>query len=363
MSDVSAATASALDESISKGLSDADQAKAREIAKAINVADSQSVLGYGSSAQGKIAGFADTILTQIRSKDSGYVGGILSDLVVAVKDVDVGSLKDSGAASRIPLIGGLIDSFKRFMARYEKLSVQIEKILSELETARMNLLKDITLLDSLHQKSIEYLKELDVYIAAGQIKLAELKSKDLPEAQAKAKASSDPLDGQKLQDMVQFIDRFEKKLHDLKLSRMVAIQSVPQIRLIQSNNQVLVEKIQSSIMNTIPLWKNQIVIAITIFRQKKGLEVERKVTDATNELLEKNSQMLKDSTIGVAKENERGIVDLETLKKVNSDLISTIDEVLKIQQEGRQKRSEAEAELARMEAELKQRLQDAGSDR
>lgn len=357
MSDVSAAAASALDESISKGLSEADQARAREIAKAIDVSDSQSVLGYGSSAQGKIASFADTILTQIQSKDSGYVGGILSDLVVAVKDVDVGSLKDSG--SRIPIIGGLIDSFKRFMARYEKLSVQIEKILSELETARMNLLKDITLLDSLHQKNIEYLKELDVYIAAGQLRLEGLKAKDLPEAQAKAQASSDPLDGQKLQDLIQFIDRFEKKLHDLKLSRMVAIQSVPQIRLIQSNNQVLVEKIQSSIMNTIPLWKNQIVIAITIFRQKKGLEVERKVTDATNELLEKNSQMLKDSTIGVAKENERGIVDLDTLKKVNSDLISTIDEVLKIQQEGRQKRSEAEAELARMEAELKQRLQDA----
>jgi uncharacterized protein YaaN involved in tellurite resistance len=358
MSDASVAAASALDDAISKGLSEADQARAKEISKGINVQDTQSVLSFGSTAQSKIASFADTILTQIQSKDSGYVGKVLSDLVIAVKDLNVGSLKSNDAALKIPIIGALIDSFRRFLARYEKLSVQIEKILSELETARMNLLKDITLLDSLHQKNLEYLKDLDVYIAAGQMKLLELKDTILPEAQAKAQASSDPLEGQRLQDLLQFISRFEKKVHDLKLSRMVAIQTVPQLRLIQSNNQMLVEKIQSSIMNTIPLWKNQIVIAISIFRQKKALELQRKVTDTTNDLLEKNSQMLKESTVGVAKENERGIVDLETLKKVNSDLISTIEDVLKIQEDGRRKRSEAEVELARMEAELKQRLQD-----
>jgi uncharacterized protein YaaN involved in tellurite resistance len=358
MSDASVAAATALDDAISKGLSEADQARAKEISKSINVQDTQSVLSFGSTAQSKIASFADTILTQIQSKDSGYVGKVLSDLVIAVKDLNVGSLKSNDMAIKIPIIGALIDSFRRFLARYEKLSVQIEKILSELETARMNLLKDITLLDSLHQKNLEYLKDLDVYIAAGQMKLLELKNTILPEAQAKAQASSDPLEGQRLQDLLQFISRFEKKLHDLKLSRMVAIQTVPQLRLIQSNNQMLVEKIQSSIMNTIPLWKNQIVIAISIFRQKKALELQRKVTDTTNDLLEKNSQMLKESTVGVAKENERGIVDLETLKKVNSDLISTIEDVLKIQEEGRRKRSEAEVELAKMEAELKQRLQD-----
>jgi uncharacterized protein YaaN involved in tellurite resistance len=358
MSDASVAAATALDDAISKGLSEADQARAKEISKGINVQDTQSVLSFGSNAQSKIASFADTILTQIQSKDSGYVGKVLTDLVIAVKDLNVGSLNSGGMALKIPIIGALIDSFRRFLARYEKLSVQIEKILSELETARMNLLKDITLLDSLHQKNLEYLKDLDVYIAAGQMKLLELKNTILPEAQAKAQASSDPLEGQRLQDLLQFISRFEKKLHDLKLSRMVAIQTVPQLRLIQSNNQMLVEKIQSSIMNTIPLWKNQIVIAISIFRQKKALELQRKVTDTTNDLLEKNSQMLKDSTVGVAKENERGIVDLETLKKVNSDLISTIEDVLKIQEDGRRKRSEAEAELAKMEVELKQRLQD-----
>ncbi len=360
MSDVSTATdpAVALDAAIEKGLSAPDRARAAEIAKSINVQDSQSVLAFGSNAQGKIASFADTILTQIRSKDAGHVGQVLSDLVVAVKGVNVDSLKSNDLASRIPFIGALIDSFKKFLARYEKLSVQIEKILGELESARMTLLKDITLLDSLHQKNMEYLKDLDIYIAAGQIKLEELRSKVLPEAQAKAQASADPLEAQKLQDLIQFISRFEKKIHDLKLSRMVAIQTVPQIRLIQSNNQVLVEKIQSSIMNTIPLWKNQIVIAITIFRQKRALEVQRKVTDTTNDLLEKNSQMLKDSTVGVAKENERGIVDIETLKKVNADLISTIEDVLKIQEDGKRKRGEAELELARMEAELKARLQD-----
>jgi uncharacterized protein YaaN involved in tellurite resistance len=347
-----------LDAAIQNGLSAQEKARAAEIARAINVQDTQAVIAFGSQAQGKIASFSDTILSQIRAKDSGQVGQILSDLVVAVKGVNVDSLKADDAASRIPLLGGLIDSFRRFLARYEKLSVQIEKILSELESARMSLLKDITLLDSLYQRNLEYLKDLDVFIAAGAIKLEELRSKTLPEAQAKAQGSGDPLEAQKLQDLIQFIGRFEKKLHDLKLSRMVAIQAVPQIRLIQSNNQVLVEKIQSSIMNTIPLWKNQIVIAISLFRQKRALEVQRKVTDTTNDLLEKNSQMLKESTVGVAKENERGIVDIETLKKVNSDLISTIEDVLKIQEEGKQKRGEAELELARMEAELKQKLQD-----
>jgi uncharacterized protein YaaN involved in tellurite resistance len=358
MSDIASQTNpdAQLDASIRGSLTPQEQARAQEIAKAINVQDTQAVIAFGSQAQSKIAGFADTILNQVRAKDAGYVGQVLSDLVVTVKSVDVDSLSP---ASKIPFFGGLIDTFKKFIARYEKLSVQIEKIIAELETARMNLLKDITLLDSLYQKNMEYLKDLDIFIAAGTMRLEDLKTNALPEMQAKVQASNDPLEAQKLQDFIQFINRFEKKIHDLKLSRMVAIQTVPQIRLIQNNNQVLVEKIQSSLMNTIPLWKNQIVIAISLFRQKKALDVQRKVTDTTNELLMKNSQMLKDSTIGVAKENERGIVDIETLKKVNSDLISTIEDVLKIQEDGKQKRAQAEAELARMESELKQKLKDA----
>ncbi len=347
-----------IDASIQGGLSPEEKARAKEIAASIDVKDTQAVLAFGSQAQSKIASFADTILNQVRAKDAGYVGQVLTDLVVAVKDVRVDSLNPNSALSKIPIIGGLIDAFKRFIARYEKLSVQIEKIIGELETARMNLLKDITLLDSLYKKNMEYLKELDIFIAAGMIRLDDLKLNVLPEMQAKAQASNDPLDAQKLQDFLQFMNRFEKKLHDLKLSRMVAIQTVPQIRLIQNNNQALVEKIQSSIMNTIPLWKNQIIIAITIFRQKKALDVQNEVTDATNDLLKKNSEMLKDSTVGVAKASERGIVDIETLKKVNGDLISTIEDVLRIQEEGKRKRAEAEVELVRMEQDLKQKLKD-----
>lgn len=339
-------------------LDPADLQKAKEIAKSINMTDSQAIIQYGVGAQSKISQFSDTILNQIRNKDSGYVGEVLGDLVGKIKEVDVDSVStEKSFLKSIPIIGNLVNSFQKFVQRYEKLSLQIEKIIAELDMARMNLLKDITLLDTLYQKNLEYLKELDVYIAAGQMKLEELKLNVLPEMQSKAQMSGDPMEAQKLQDFIQFINRFEKKLHDLKLSRMIAIQTAPQIRLIQNNNQVLVEKIQSSILNTIPLWKNQIVIAISLVRQKKALEVQRQVTDATNDLLLKNSEMLKISTIGVAKESERGIVDIDTLKKVNADLISTIEETLKIQQDGKAKRIAAEAELTKMEAELKQKLQ------
>ena len=217
-------------------------------------------------------------------------------------------------------------------------------------------MKDITLLDGLYAKNLDYLRELSVYIAAGQMKLSELREKTLPELQAKAEASKDPMDAQRMQDFNQFLDRFDKKLYDLKLTRMVSIQTAPQVRLIQNSDQLLVEKIQSSILNTIPLWKNQIVIAISLFRQKKALDLQKEVTKTTNELLSKNSEMLKQGTVEVARESERGIVEIETLQKVNTDLISTIEETLRIQEEGRTKRQQAEGELARMEGELKARL-------
>jgi len=334
-----------------------DLAKAREIAKGITVEDSQSIVQYGLGAQSKISGFADTMLEQIRSKDAGYVGDVLSGLVLKIKEVDVGSLGSGGGfLSGIPIIGGLVDSVRKFMARYEKLSVQIEKIVQELDSSRMTLLRDITMLDNLYNRNVEYLKELDLFVAAGQIKLDELRQTMLPALEAKAKSSGDPMDAQRLSDFNQFLNRFEKKLYDLKLSRMVSIQTAPQIRLIQNNDQTLVEKVQSSIMTTIPLWKSQIVIAISLFRQKKALEVQKSVTDTTNELLAKNSEMLKDSSISIAKESERGIVEIETLKKVNDDLIATIEETLKIQAEGKAKRAQAEVELQKMEADLKARL-------
>lgn len=335
--------------------------KAREMAKSIQISDSQAVIQYAVGTQVKISQFADTILQEIRAKDAGYVGETMTNLLLRIKDINVDSLGSGNFWSKIPLIGGLMDSVRKFIARYEKLSVQIEKIVSDLDKARMNLLRDITMLDGLFQKNQEYLNELDVYIAAGALKLEELKSVELPKLEALAKTTQDPKDAQRLHDFNQLLNRFEKKLHDLKLSRMIAIQTAPQIRLIQNNNQVLVEKIQSSILNTIPLWKNQIVIAISLFRQQKSLKLQKEVTDTTNELLAKNSEMLKQGSLEVARESERGIVEIETLKRVNQDLISTIEETLKIQAEGRTKRQQAEQELTKLESELKTKLQEVKS--
>lgn len=340
-----------------KSLSPEDLQKAKDIAATIKVDDAQTVIQYGIGAQSKLSGFADTILTEVRAKDTGYVGGILTDLVLKVKDIGVGNLSgEKSFLENIPVLNLFINTVRKFIAKYEKMSVQIEQVIAELDKSRMNLLKDITLLDNLFAKNSEYLKELDLYIAAGQLKLDELRAGQLVELQKKAEETKDPLDAQKLNDFLQFLNRFEKKLHDLKLSRMIALQTGPQIRLIQNNNQALVEKIQSSILNTIPLWKNQIIIAISLFRQKKALEVQKSVTDTTNELLAKNSEMLKTGSLEIAKEAERGIIEIDTLKKVNADLISTIEETLKIQADGRAQRAAAEQELVKMEGELKAKL-------
>ncbi len=335
-----------------------DQAKAKEIAASVNVMDSQSIIQYGVSAQRDIASFSDTILEQVRAKDAGEIGEVLSNLVIKVKEINVDGLSDGNAASRIPLIGGMFNAFQKFITRYNKLSVEIERIVDELDKAQMNLLKDITLLDNLYKKNVEYLKNLDLFIAAGDLKIKEMKEKILPEMKIAADASNDPAEAQKLNDFIQFISRFEKKIHDLKLSRMLSIQTSPQIRLIQNNDQLLVEKIQSSILNTIPLWKNQIVIAISIFRQKKALNLQKEVSATTNDLLKKNSEMLKMNSLEVAKESEKGIIEIDTLKKINLDLVTTIEETLKIQEDGRLKRKEAEKELIVMEDELKTKLKE-----
>lgn len=334
-----------------------NQQKAQALVETIDIADTQTILQYGVGPQQKMAGFADTILDEIRNKDAGYVGDVLGGLVTTIKDIDVGSVSEKG--------GGLFSSLKRriqkFISRYEKLSTQVDKIVNELDQAQMNLLKDIAMLDGLGEKNEVYLAELDTYIAAGKLKLEQVKATLIPRLQAKVEASNDPMDAQRLQDANQAVTRFEKKLYDMQLSRMIAIQTSPQIRLIQNNNQTLVEKIQSSILTTIPLWKNQVIIAISLFRQKKALEVQRQVTDTTNELLQKNSEMLKQGSLGVARESERGIVEIETLQKVNNDLISTIEETLQIQKDGREKRRTAEQELQKMEGELKDRLRSVQS--
>ncbi|SIQ39961.1 Uncharacterized conserved protein YaaN involved in tellurite resistance [Alkalispirochaeta americana] len=332
------------------------QNRAREVASTVDVRDRQTVVQFGVAPQRRISEFAEKVLSEVRTKDGGEAGAILSGLVTTIRAADVGSLatEPSGLGR---LFGGAKRRVNAFLQRYETLATQIDGIVRELEQARMGLLRDIALLDTLYTKNGEYLQELDVHIAAGKLLLEEVRDTVLPEYQERARTSGDPSRAQELQDMNQLVSRFEKKLHDMQLSRMVAIQTAPQIRLIQGNNETLVEKIQSSILTTIPLWKSQVVIALGLVRQKKALELQRQVTDTTNELLQKNARMLREGSTGVARESERSIVEIETLQSVNDELIATIEETLQIQQEGREKRAQAEVALAEMESTLSRRLQ------
>lgn len=334
-----------------------DLKKVEEIKNQIDIQDSNTILQYGMGTQTRISSTADNILGQVRAKDTRYVGEMLTDMVKKVKDLNVDSLStDKSFFSKIPVLGSLFDEAKKFLTKYDKLSVQIEKLVGELDKARMNLLKDVTVLDSLFDENLENFRELNFYIYAGFLKLQELEEKVLPTLKAKAEESKDPMDAQKYNDFKQLVNRFEKKLHDLKLSKTVSLQTAPQLRIIQSNNQVLAEKIQSSVFNTIPLWKNQIIIAISLFRQHKALEIQKEIAATTDELLRRNAELLKESSIDIAKESEKGIVQIETLKKVNADLISTLEETIRIHDEGKAKREEAAKEMARIESELKQKL-------
>jgi len=347
----------ALAQNAAAQLTPEEKQKVEEISKGIDIANSQQIVLYGVAAQSNISGFADNILSQVRAKDSGYVGEIMTGMVLKIKDLEVDKLSpDQGFLSKLPFIKGFVDSFRKFTEKFEKLDVQIEKIAGELDDARIQLLKDVGMFDMLYQKNIEYLKELVLYIEAGEQKLKEVNETVIPALRSQAQASGDPMDAQKVNDMVEAANRFEKKIYDLKLSKMISIQTAPQIRLIQNNDQLLVDKIQTSIFNTLPLWKNQIIIAIGLFRQQKALQMQKEVTKTTNDLLLKNSEMLKSGTIEIAKESEKGIVEIETLKKVNADLISTIEETIKIQQDGKIARAQAETELAKMEGELKSQL-------
>lgn len=333
-----------------------EQKKVMDLAAQINVTDSQSVISFGSAAQAELARFSDTILDQIRNKDAGTVGESLTELLGRVQDLDAGSLDPSKNTGLSKLFGGFRAEARKFVNRYDKMSTSIEKIIDSLEKSKVQLIRDITMLDVMYVKNLEHLKQLDIFIMAGTLKIQELNGKVLPALREQAARTADAMDAQKVKDAMDLINRFEKKIHDLKLTRMISIQTAPQIRLIQSNDQMLVERIQSSILNTIPLWKNQIVISITLLRQQDALKLQKSVTDSTNDLLAKNSELLKTGSIQVARENERGIVELETLKKVNTDLVATLQETLKIQSEGRTKRMQVESELKVMENDLKARL-------
>ena len=336
-------------------LSPEQRVRVEEVKNSIDLMDSQAVLQYGVGAQRNISSFSDNILTQVRSKDSGYVGELMSDLVLKVKEVDVDGL-DEGFLDKLPFLKNASRAVKKFMQRYEKVEVQIDRIEQQLDQARMQMLKDITMFDGLYEKNLEYFRELQIYIAAGEEKLKELQEITLPQLHAEATAKGDAMSAQVVRDFEDTVNRFEKKIHDLKLSKTVAIQTAPQIRLIQNNDKMLVDKIQTAILSTIPLWKSQIVIALGLHRQESVLKMQRSVSDATNTLLTKNTELLRQNSTEVARESERGIVDLQTLKKVNADLISTIEETIKIQQEGRAARQNAETELLSIEQKLKEAL-------
>ena len=337
-------------------ISPEDRRRIDEIKNAIDLTNSQASVQYGVNAQRNIAEFSDTILNNIRSKDSGYVGDLLSNLVVKVKGFEVDSNDKGSFIKKIPIIGSIVSSAKNMMAEYDKLSVQVDKIQAELDKARMLMLKDIVMFDTMYDKNVEYFKELQLYIKAGEEKIVELQTQTIPKLRMQAANSQNQMAVQLVSDFENAVSRFEKKVHDLKLSKTIAIQTAPQIRLIQNNDKVLVDKVQSAIFNTIPLWKSQIVIALGLSRQQKVLQMQREITNTTNELLRRNAEMLKQSTLETARETERGIVDIETVKKVNDDLISTVEETIKIQQEGRQKRKAAEAQLVQIEDRLKQTL-------
>ena len=334
-------------------LSEADRRAIEEFAQKIDLNNTDHVLLYGSDAQKKIADFSDSALATVRTNDTGEVGEMLVKLVNEIKGFGDSAEKPKG-------LGGLFWNAKKAVSdmqtKYDKVEVNVDAIASSLEGYQVQLLKDISLFNHLYDMNTEYFKELTMYILAGEKRLAEVRRTTLEELKARAAQSGDAMDAQRANDMAANCDRFEKKLHDLKLTRQVALQMAPQIRLLQNNDSLLVERIQSTLSNTLPLWKSQIVIALGLHRSQEALKAQTAVTDMTNELLRKNAAALKTGTIETAREAERGILDLNTLVETNQSLIDTISEVMKIQDEGRAQRVEAEKQLVTMENELKQKL-------
>jgi len=324
-----------------------------EFSKQIDITDSALVFQYGAGTQQNIANFSDTALASVRSKDLGEVGDMISSLVVELRDFTSEPEEERGFFA---FLRKKVDRLQLMKARYDEAEVNVNKIVSELEGHQVQLLKDIALLDQLYELNLSYFKELSMYIAAGKQSLEAFRNGPLAEARAKAQASGLPEDAQNASDMAAMADRFEKKLYDLELTRNVAIQMSPQIRLIQNNDQVMAEKIQSTIVNTIPLWKSQMVIAMGLQHSQDAMRAQRAVSDLTNDLLRANAEKLRMGSIEVARESERGVIDIETLVQTNQTLISTMDEVLAIQQQGREKRRAAEAELHAIENQLKSKL-------
>lgn len=333
-----------------------NRAKVYQLAAQIDPKNHQAMLAYGAQAQGKLMTFSHTMLEHVQKKDLGEVGDIISNLMKKLNEVNPEELKPEKQSFFAKLFGRVSGSIQEVLSKYQKTSAQIDRITVQLERSKNALVGDVQYLEKLYEYNKDYFQALNIYIAAGELKLEELQQKVIPEMKKKAERSQDQMKFQEANDMMQFADRLDKRLHDLKLSREITIQSAPQIRLIQNTNQALVEKIQSSILTAIPLWKNQIAIALTLIRQRHAVEAQKQVSKTTNELLLKNAEMLKANTIETAKENERGLVDIETLKKVQENLITTLEETMRIQEEGRTKRRQAEHELAQMENNLRDKL-------
>lgn len=335
-------------------LSEPEQLAVKEFSNKIDITDSNVVLQYGANAQKNIAEFSSSTLNSVRTKDMGEVGNMLSNLVVELKGFNYEE-KQKGLKGLFKKGQNQIAAMK---VQYDKAEVNVNKITSMLENHQVTLLKDISMLDKMYDMNQAYFKELTMYILAGKQKLRECQENELKALQKRAEETGQPEDAQAANDYANMCNRFDKKLHDLELTRIISIQMAPQIRLIQNNDSLMVEKIQSSIVNTIPLWKSQMVLGLGLHHSQQAMEAQRNVTDVTNELLKKNSETLKMGSVEIAKESERGIVDIETLKITNQNLIDTIDEVREIQVEGSRKRREAELELGRIEGELKQKLLD-----
>lgn len=334
-------------------LSPAEQAAVMNFAQQIDIQNTEQIINYGSAAQKNISEFSDAALSSVRSKDLGEVGNMLSDLVVELQGLNFEPEEKKGLLGLFKKGTQNIASLK---AQYDKAEINVDKIVEELEKHEVTLLKDISMMDKMYDKNSEYQKELTMYILAGKLRVEQLRKEELPKYVAKAQESGLPEDAQAANDFANLIGRFEKKLHDLELTRMISVQMAPQIRMVQNNDSLMSEKIRSSIVNTIPLWKNQMVMALALYNSEQAMKAQNEVTNVTNQLLEKNAQALHQGSVTIAKEAERGIVDIETLRKTNLDLIATLDEVRQIQNDGRAKRAAAEEELARIENELNQKL-------
>ena len=334
-------------------LSPEEQKMVNDFAEKIDITNSQMVLQYGAASQKKLSDFSETALSRVKTKDMGETGELITNLISELQGFDASTEQPKGIFGFFKKTANSIEQLK---TRYDSADKNVERIKAQMEDHQVTLMKDITMLDKMYELNLVYFKELTMYILAGKKKLAEVRANDLKAAQEKAQRTQLPEDAQAARDLADLCDRFEKKLYDLELTRNVSIQMGPQIRLIQSNDTMMAEKIQTTIVNTIPLWKNQMVLALGIAHSQQAMQAERAVTDATNELLKKNAATLKQGTIEIAKESERGIVDIETLQQTNKQLIETLDELNKIRADGKAKRANAEQELGRIEGELRQKM-------